>query len=136
MARTKRTARKIDCDASSEDEDKSKVVGKVHGTCTVRKGGGTCTVRTELVRAPSGVHMKTEKMCDDDVPFKTWFAEAFKVKGGSMKTKGVRKSKAKAKDKTKEKDKVKDKSSVKWKDQEETNDKSAMSEVRQDDQQD
>jgi hypothetical protein len=80
--------------------------------------------------------MKTEKMCDDDVPFKTWFAEAFKVKGGSMKTKGVRKSKAKAKDKTKEKDKVKDKSSVKWKDQEETNDKSAMSEVRQDDQQD
>ena len=86
------------------------------------------------------MHRKSEKLCDDDVPFKTWFAETFKVKGGSMKTKGGRKAKAKAKDKIKEKDKVKDKSKdksrVKWKDQEETNDKSAMSELKQDDKQD
>jgi hypothetical protein len=136
MARTKRTARKINCDSSSEDEDKSKVVGKVYGTCTVRKGGGTCTVRTELVRSPSEVHMKSEKLSDDEVPFKTLFPNAFKVKGGSMKTKGLVKSKAKAKDKTKEKNKSKDKSRVKWKDQEETNDKSDMSEVKQDDKQD
>jgi hypothetical protein len=136
MARTKRTAHKVNCDLSSEDEDKSKVVDKVYGTCTVRKGGGTCTVRTELVRSPSEVHMKSEKFSDDEVPFKTLFPNSFKVKGGSMKTKGVVKSKAKAKDKTKEKNKSKDKSRVKWKDQEETNDKSDMSEVKKDDKQD
>ncbi len=123
---------------SSEDEDKSKVVSKGDGTCTVRKGGGTCTVRTELVRAPSKVHMKSEKLSDDDIPFKTLFPNAFKVKVGSMKTNGGRKAKAKAKVKVKDKDKAKakDKSDVKWKDQDETNDKSAMSEVKQDDKQD
>jgi hypothetical protein len=140
MTRTKRTARKVNCDSSSEDEDKSKVGSNECGTCTVRKGGGTCIVRTELVRVPSEVHMKSEKLSDDDVPFKTLFPDAFKVKGGSMKTDGVRKSKTKAKDKVKDKvkdkTKVKDKSGVKWKDQDEIKDTSAVSEVKQDDSQD
>ncbi len=70
------------------------------------------------------MHRKSEKLSDDDIPFKTLFPNAFKVKVESMKTKTKGGVKAKAKEKGK------DKSGVKWKDQDETKDKSAMSEVR------
>ena len=73
------------------------------------------------------VHCKSEKLSDDDKPFKTLFPKAFKVKVGSMKTKGGRKAKAK--------EKGEDESGVKSKDQDATNDKSATSEVKQDDKQ-
>jgi hypothetical protein len=80
----------------------------------------------------TNIQMKSEKLSDDDIPFKTLFPNAFKVKVESMKTKGSGKTCLNGKEKAK----ARDKSDVKSKDQDETNEKSAMIKVDQDDRQD
>jgi hypothetical protein len=42
------------------------------------------------INCDSSSEKKSEKVSDDDIPFKTLFPNAFKVKVGSMKTKGSR----------------------------------------------
>ena len=86
----------------------------------------------------TNMQMKSEELSDDDIPFKTLFPNVFKVKVESMKTKGASKTclNEKSKSKAKAKAKAKDKSNVKSKNQDETNGKSSMVEVNEDEKED